>query len=294
MPIINIEGREFRITNGFLRTLSLRDDKIDEIGNPELIISACRKQHIPADMLMFTQQLTELTPNYSYYMEWDNLAAVPISTYEHWLKNQIHQNTRNKIRKASKSGVVVKVESISRKLAEGLVSIFNESKVRRGKLYSYYGKDVDTVEKEWSTDINRSKFLVAYYQDEIIGFIQLVYNEILARTSGTIAKLSHRDKAPMNALFAKAVEICAENGIRYLVYGKYIYGEKGDDSLTEFKKKNGFQKIEIPTYYVPLSLRGKIGLQLGLHHGISGALPSNIKNIVFRLRSVWYERSVSH
>ena len=43
---------------------------------------------------------------------------------------------------------------------------------------------------------------------------------------GIIAKIKHRDKAPMNALVAKAVEICAENKIPYLVYDKAYYGKK--------------------------------------------------------------------
>lgn len=290
MTIALIEGREFRITGRLFRIMGLRDDFIDDIGDPEIIANLSRQKHVPADILTFSQHLPDLSPIFSYYMEWDNFAAVPISTYEYWLMKQVHPNTRNKINKARRTGVAVEIEGLTTRLAEGIVGIFNETLVRRGRLYSYYGRDIETVEKEWSRDSKRSDFLVAYYQNEIIGFIQLVYGKECARTSGTIAKISHRDKAPMNALISKAVEICAEKKIPFLVYGKYIYGKKGEDSLTIFKKNNGFQKIDVPRYYIPLSVRGKIGLWLGFHRGILKHLPSGVQRSLFRFRSLWYER----
>jgi hypothetical protein len=223
-------------------------------------------------------------------MEWDNIAALPITSYEHWLSKQVHQSTRNKIKRAQNNNVEVTIECLSRRVAEGLVGIFNETAVRRGKKYSYYGRDVEMVEKEWSRDSSRSDLLIAYYKNEIIGFIQLVYAEKYARTSGTIAKLSHRDKATMNALFAKAVEVCAEKKIPYLIYGKFAYGNKGEDSLTAFKKNNGFQKFDVPKYIIPLTLRGEIGFRLKLHHGFTAYLPSNALKMLTQLRNNLYNR----
>jgi hypothetical protein len=224
-------------------------------------------------------------------MEWDNVAAIPISAYENWLMKQIHPNARNKINKAQKKGVEVKIENLSRKVAQGLVGIFNETEIRRGKKNYYYGRDVETVEKEWSRESKRNDFLIAYYQDEIIGFIQLVYSEKYARTSGTVAKLSHRDKSPMNVLLAKAVEICAEKEIPYLIYGKFAYGNKGEDSLTTFKKNNGFQRYDVPKYYIPLSIRGEIGLRLRLHNGVITLLPTHVLKLLMHIRSIWYEKA---
>ncbi len=124
-----------------------------------------------------------------------------------------------------------------------MVDIFNETAVRRGRRYSYFGRDAETVKKEWSADAGRSIFLVAYHQEEIIGVIQLGFGDGLARTRGPVAKLAHRNKAPMNALIAKSVEVCAERNIHYLVYGKFSYGKKGEDSLTEFKRNMDFRKL---------------------------------------------------
>jgi hypothetical protein len=290
MLLVNIKGMEFSINGRWLRMMTLRDDLIDDIEDPETVIDICRRERIPADVFVFSNAFHGVKPIRKHSMEWDNIAAVPITTYEHWLTRQIHRNTRNKINKAKRSGVVVKTETLSRKLAEGMVAIFNETPVRRGRPYSYYGRDAETVEKEWARDLKRCDFLVAYYQGEIIGFIQLVYGRHFARTSGTVAKIAYRNKSPMNALVARAIEVCAEKGVPYLVYGKYTYGNRGEDSLSVFKKNNGFQKIDIPRYFVPLSPRGRVAVRFGLHRGLSSLVPRKILALLLQLRSKWYGR----
>ncbi len=77
----------------------------------------------------------------------------------------------------------------------------------------------------------------------------------------------------------------------YLVYGKYAYGGKGVDSLTEFKEQNGFKKVEIPRYYVPLTLIGKVGLKLNMHNGVKQALPEGLVKRLIDLRKKWYARN---
>ena len=115
--------------------------------------------------------------------------------------------------------------------------------------------------KDWSKDIDLSTFLGAYYDDELIGFIKLLNAGKFMRTSGTIAKIKYRKKSPMNALIAKAVEICEMKNSAYLVYGKFVYGKKGPDGLSDFKRYNGFQKIDLPRYYIPLNIKGNIYLE---------------------------------
>ena len=94
----------------------------------------------------------------------------------------------------------------------------------------------------------------------------------------------------MNAILSKSVELCAAKGIPLLVYGQFIYGRKGEDSLTVFKMHNGFKRIEIPRYYVPLSIRGRVGLCLGLHRGLSNFLPGPVLRLALKVRSKWYNR----
>src|SRR5262249_37787391 len=104
-----------------------------------------------------------------------------------------------------------------------------------------------------------------------------------AVTGQIISKLKHRDKAPNNALLAKAVEICDRKKLPYLVYLNWDTG-----SLTEFKRRNGFQKISLPRYYVPLTTKGKAALKLNLHRGLVGVVPERVKDRLVKLRSTWY------
>ena len=75
----------------------------------------------------------------------------------------------------------------------------------------------------------------------------------------------HYDKRPMNALIAKAAEIYKQKRISQLIYGKFIYGNKRRSSLVEFKRRNGFEQVNFPRYYVPLTFRGKILVGLRLY-----------------------------
>ena len=41
-------------------------------------------------------------------MEWESVAAIPITNYEYWLKNQVAQNSRKKIGLAKRKDVELK------------------------------------------------------------------------------------------------------------------------------------------------------------------------------------------
>ena len=282
---INLESK-----GRLLKTVFIRDEWIVPSGDPKDLISEIRREKIPIDIFTFVQGLSDLRPHYPYYMEWDNVAAIRISTFEKWFKESIHQNARNKIRKAEKKGISVRVTPFNDDLVLGMMEIFNESQIRRGRRYTYYGQDFESVRKGWQQDLDSSEFLVAYFGEEMVGFIKLVYGKECVRTSGTISKLSHRDKSPMNALFSSAVERCAEKNYSFLIYGKFSYGKKEEDSLAKFKRYNGFEKIEVPRYFVPLSWVGRLALGAKLHHGLKGWLPGGFIEMMIRARAKWYSR----
>jgi hypothetical protein len=100
-----------------------------------------------------------------------------------------------------------------------------------------------------------------------------------------LAKSAHQDKRPMNALIAKAVEVCHQNGTRFLVYGKFNYGNKRNSQLTEFKRRNGFEEMRFPRYYVPLTMKGNIALKLKLHRSLLELLPPTV------IRVLWWTRA---
>src|SRR5258708_38943570 len=84
-----------------------------------------------------------------------------------------------------------------------------------------------------------------------------------------VSMLQHRDKAPTNALVAQAVRSCADRGISSLVYSKFAYGKKLRSSLSDFKERNGFQCVDIPRYYAPLTRWGALAFGLGLHNRLT-------------------------
>jgi len=287
---LTIRGKEYTVQGGAVRVIALKSEFIDEILDPESELKEIEREGPAADVLTFLQRPFSSSCQLPYFMEWDNRSVLEITSYEDWFKNQLHQNARNKIRKAEKNGVVVRIEPFSDKLVEGLVDIFNETPVRQGRPNYYYGWDSKIVRRVWATELDRSVWIVASFENEIIGFIKLIIGDGIARTSGTVAKMAHRDRAPMNAILSKSVELCAAKGIPLLVYGQFIYGRKGEDSLTVFKMHNGFKRIEIPRYYVPLSIRGRVGLCLGLHRGLSNFLPGPVLRLALKVRSKWYSR----
>ena len=130
--------------------------------------------------------------------------------------------------------------------------------MRQSRPFWHYGKDFERIKREHATYIERSEFIGAFFEGELIGFIKMVYVDRLAWIMAILALNSHYDKRPMNALLAKAMEICVQKESGYFVYGNYIYGNKKDSSLVEFKRRNGFERVDFPRYYVPLTLKGKI------------------------------------
>ena len=106
-------------------------------------------------------------------------------------------------------------------------------------------------------------------------------------------RASQRDKAPTNALMAQAVKSCADRGIKHLLYANFSYGRKQTDGLAEFKRANGFEKVEVPRYFVPLTIKGRIALRFGLHHDAKTWIPESIAARYRRLREAWYDRKLT-
>jgi hypothetical protein len=145
-----------------------------------------------------------------------------------------------------------------------------------------------------STFPDRSIYVGAFLGDTMIGFIKLVLDE--SRTQACLvhilSMLQHKDKAPTNALIAHAVRVCADRGINYLVYEKFAYGKKSGDSLRHFKEINGFNRVDLPRYYVPLTPLGQIGFRLGLHHKLAEHMPESIAVKIRDFRRWWHGHKV--
>jgi hypothetical protein len=280
-----IDNKKIRIGGGFIKTAKLRDDWYGVIEDPESFIKALRQEGIKADIFTFWQKLPETEPKYGYYMEPNDLAAIPIESYDHWFKKQIGHGERKSVRKAEKTGVIVKVVKFGDELVQGITDIFNETPIRQGRPYSHYGEDFETVKSELSKTLEKCDFIGAFYGNELIGFIQLGYAGASAIPFGMVAKIKHRDKSPQTALIAKAIAICDEKKIPYLLYGAWLSGSIGD-----YKQRIGCIKISVPRYYIPLSIKGKIALKLNLHKGFANLIPEKAIDYLKDLRKKWYTK----
>ena len=285
---IEIGGQTFTISRGPLAVVSLEDEWYEDVTDPESVVAALRQTSgLRADIFTFWQRMPEVTPKYSYHREWEDIAVLPITTYDHWFKEQIKSRVRSLIRKAEKEGVVVSEAEYDDDFVKGMTSIFNESPIRQGRRFWHYGKDFETVKSQFSRYVHRERMIAAHYQGEMIGFMMLGIAGKYALTGQIISGIRHRDKSTNNALIAKAVEVCAAQNLPYLVYLFW-----SDDSLAEFKRRCGFEKVSVPRYYIPLSSLGAVALKTGMHRGWKAMLPKRLKDALKRARGKWYGNRV--
>jgi hypothetical protein len=169
------------------------------------------------------------------------------------------------------------------------MDVNDESSVRQGKRNRHYGKTVEEVKKDHSSFVDRCEYICAYAGEELIGFVWLIYRGEIASILQIVTKGSHGDKRPANALIAKAVELCELKGLLYLTYGMFNYGNKKQNSLREFKERNGFSGVLVPRFYIPLTPWGKFCMKAKLHRGLIGILPHGAIMAGARIRSMYYD-----
>jgi hypothetical protein len=291
---LQLSGKEIRINGKLIRIAFIDGEGYQFLDDPVAALKSLGNGP-RIDLFTFIQRLSDPTPRYSYPMELDNMAALRVTTFDDWMTKQIDFKVRNKARKAGKNGVVVREAAYDEAYVRGIQAIYNESPVRQGKPFWHYGKDLENVRKMNGTFFERSIFIGAYLEEKLIGFVKLVFDEEKSQAGlmQIVSMIGHQDKAPTNALIAQAVQSCAERGISYLWYANMSYGKKQADGLADFKRHNGFQKIEVPRYYVPLTLAGRLALRLNLHHGWSELVPEPIAATYRKIRKQWYGKKVA-
>lgn len=284
---VDLLGQTYEIRRGPVTVLALEDEWYEDVRDPAAVIERLREHPaVCPDIFTFWQRVPDIEPKYSYHREWDEIAVLPITSYDHWWNDQIKSRVRSQIRKAEKEGVVVRETTFDDEFVRGMTAIFNEAPVRQGRPFWHYGKDLETVRRQFSRYLNREHMIAAYYQGEMIGLVMLGDAGRFGLTGQIISSLHHRDKQTNNALVAKAVEVCAQRGLEYLVYLFWT-----EDSLSEFKRRCGFERTRAPRYYVPLTVKGRIALRTGAHRGWRAMVPQQVKSRLKQLRTAWYERS---
>jgi hypothetical protein len=282
---VEIAGQIYALHKTAVTVLGLEDEWYEDVRDPESVIETLvHNPKIRPDIFTFWQRFPEVEPRYSFYTEWEDLAVLPIQSYDHWWNHQIKSRVRSLIRKTEKEGVEVRQVDYDDDFVRGMTSIFNEAPVRQGRRFWHYGKDFEEVKRQFSQYLYREQMIGAYYGGELIGFVMLGKADRYGITGQIISSLKHRDKATTNALIAKTVEVCAKQHLPYLVYFFW-----SDDSLAEFKRRCGFERMRVPRYFVPLTFKGRLALKLGVHRGWKAALPAGLKTRLKKLRRSWNE-----
>ncbi len=289
---MEVDGRTIVVTGKQLKIATVRDEDLwegESIPEPRSFFSKLKRSGLRADLFTFAQRIPDTERRYEFRTEWGNDAVLPIITYEHWWKNNTEYSIRKAVNKAKRLGVAARRTEFDDEFVREICRIYAESPTRQGRAFWHYGKDFETIRHELGTYLDRSVFIGAYYGKELIGSLKMTYVGSTATIMQIYCSQGHFDKRPNNALIAKAVEICEQDGKSFLIYGNFTYHEV-DSSLTEFKRRNGFAPVYLPRYYVPLTLKGSLALKLGFHRGILGWIPPEVLKRIRNVRAAWYAR----
>jgi hypothetical protein len=287
VPLVKVGGIEFVTTGRWLKIAAVRDEDYCEgnpVSDPQRTVRGFVEAGGRADLFSFFQRPFDAPPRYPYPMHWDNFAVLPVGTYEEWW-TKLSQETRRNVRTAAKRGLTVTASPFDDDFVRGIMGIYNETPIRQGRKFWHYGKDFETVKRENGTYHDRAEFIGAYAGGQMVGFIKMVYVNGYASIMQILSRADSQDKRPTNALIAKAVEICAQKNVSRLLYCKYTYHKNHQDALTEFKRRNGFEQLNYPRYFVPLTLKGRLAVTFKLQLGISEVLPAALVVALLRARA---------
>lgn len=262
------------------------------VEDPAALVSAIKAQGLKADILTFAQKLPDTKPKFNHRIEWENLAVIPLTTFDEWWEKRLPQETRKNVRRAGRRGVTTRIIEFNDSVAAALKRIYDETPIRQGRKFWHYGKDVETVKRENASYLDTCEWIGAFSGEELIGVIKMVYVGKTVTIMQIISENKHYDKRPANALLAKAVEIAVQKGLTHFIYGQYIYGKAADGPLTEFKRRNGFEQVLLPRYYIPITLKGRIALALNLHLGLRRLLPRKVETTLQAWRLKLLEKTV--
>ena len=140
---MEFNGEKLVAKGKWLRIAQVRGEEMKEteLENPELYLAAVKNDPdriLKADIFSFTQKLPATRPKYPYFMEWESVAAIPLSSFKQWWEG-LPQEARKNVRRSQKRGVAIKIKEFDEELIEGLRAINNDSPTRQGMRNAYYG-----------------------------------------------------------------------------------------------------------------------------------------------------------
>jgi hypothetical protein len=282
VAMMTIDGLALCISGRLLRIARVRDEPYECLQDSERLVAKLRSQQHRPDLLSFMQPVGDQQPHHPFYYKSESLAVLRITTYNDWWKKKIRTHTRNHIRKALKRGVELRQVPFDDDLVRGVKAIYDECPLRQGKPFWHYRKDFETIKAGLATFLDRSDFIGAFWEGELIGFIKMTSENGAAGLMHIISMIAHRDKAPTDALMMKAVELCAAKKISFLHYGLWSTGGFG-----KFKENHSFERYDVPRYFVPVTGKGWLALKLGLHSRLADRLPTKLRGWLVTARNRW-------
>ncbi|MCX7900295.1 MAG: hypothetical protein N2444_09485, partial [Methylocystis sp.] len=176
-PMRHIQGRQVVVTGRFLKIASIMDEEWLEgepVNDSRAFVAELRKCGLHADIFTFCEPIGGGIATHDFPHEPENAAVIRTEAFKEWWEG-LPQEARKNTRRATKRGVIVKPAVLNDELVAGIKRIYDESPLRQGRRFWHYGKELEAIRRENATYIERSEFLGAYFQDELIGFIKYVF-----------------------------------------------------------------------------------------------------------------------
>jgi hypothetical protein len=232
------------------------------------------------DLFSFIQRtFCEESFDYPFRRDYENIAVMKIDSFEVWWAKTIRKKERQSVKKAQKCGIEVRNVELNDAFFKGVQRIYNETQFREGRRYSGYGLSLEHLRGKFE-NVGDSEMLGAYLDGQLIGILWLAFGDKAAMFRSFVSLVRERDKCPNNALIARAVRRCSERKIGFLVYGNH-YGFL--PSLDLFREHQGFRRVSVPRYYVPLSRAGQLALKFGIHRKLEYCLPRAVERAFLKL-----------
>ncbi len=289
VPSLDYRGKTLIVGGTWLRAARVHDEAwlASELPDPVGCLEEIRKQRLKTDLFTFSQLPPGRETEYPYHVERDSIAVIPLNNREQWWMG-LPQETRKNVRRSAKYGVRIERRGLDDALVDQIVQLNNSSALRQGRRYTHFGKSPEEVRRDHESFLDRSEFICAYHESELVGYIKLVYRGKIASILNILTNEEHKERRPANALMTSVVDICFEKGLTHLTYGFFHHGNKRDESITLFKTRHGFEEALVPRYYVPITLWGRLAIAMGLHRGAIGVLPDSVLKVALRARASWY------
>lgn len=176
----------------------------------------------------------------------------------------MNKKTRNMVTSSLRAGAKAEcVEKMSETTCAQVLRIFKETPFREGRFFpGYYTWTSCRVRNVFRTN-EENVSVIATWKGKVVGVSRVRFNDQVAALGQLMSSVEARRgcRGISNLMIAKLVELLAERGVRYLVYGKFGV----IPSLDRFKLSNGFRPVTVNYNYVLLSAKARGLAALGLH-----------------------------